>query len=707
MRLKNPVFATLGVLGIFSISLSLLIHAGLALPAIRSDGFGYFSYLSSVFIDHDLSFRSALNSIGAGVNAKEAFGLGIHPETGKMFVKYLPGVAILAAPFYLLADITTLWLGLPRTGDSTAYQIAATIAVNFYLLVGIWAIFKTARLEHGPLLSSVVVTLIVFATNVYHYAVYEVSMAHIYSFSVVALYVRELMLYRHKLRPYSVGFAIRLGILVGLITLIRATDAIVVVLAAIVMFQRPANMKSPQELIVRISAFVAAGLVTISPLLAFWRFSTGSFIVNSYKIFPVDGVTFEGFDWTKPELTNFLFSIDRGVFFWAPIILIGFIGLIPMIKKTKGWGCLIFFVLISHVYICSSWWVWHFGLSFGARPMIDVMPLVALPLAVILAELIKAVRQRYIIVAALMFVSVNLLLTVAFWRGAVPSHETTLTHLQQLPWRLFSDFLVSRNLASNVNIGLDGQIIGHTLKISVNLSNEAKTRFESFSSKGETKIAYRFVPTAATVGPTPEVPWQRKDNLLISLSSGEATSKTFELDLPASKEDFLLEVTLVQEGVNWFHALGMQKARLLIVDHKIVKPAQILKTDMLVDQDIATAIKLNAAAEIAEDFLKVQFAITNTSELLFSTESRKSPINVVWRFLPVGQLNLVSDTDLWRSIDDVNFALSPGETYTDTVFVSVPKLPGEYVLEISLGQHGVAWFHHLGMQVPQATVIVP
>ena len=128
---------------------------------------------------------------------------------------------------------------------------------------------------------------------------------------------------------------------------------------------------------------------------------------------------------------------------------------------------------------------------------------------------------------------------------------------------------------------------------------------------------------------------------------------------------------------------------------------------MLVDQDIATAIKLNAAAEIAEDFLKVQFAITNISDLLFSTESRKSPINVVWRFLPVGQLNLVSDTDLWRSIDDVNFALSPGETYTDTVFVSVPKLPGEYVLEISLVQHGVAWFHHLGMQVPQATVIVP
>jgi hypothetical protein len=177
--------------------------------------------------------------------------------------------------------------------------------------------------------------------------------------------------------------------------------------------------------------------------------------------------------------------------------------------------------------------------------------------------------------------------------------------------------------------------------------------------------------------------------------------------LLSSKEDFLLEVTLVQEGVNWFHTLGMQKARLLIVDHKIVKPAQILKTEMLVDQDVATAIKLNAIAEIAKGFLKVQFAITNTSDLLFSTESRESPINVAWRFLPVGQVNLVSDTDLWRSIDDVNFALSPSETYTDTVFVSAPKLSGEYVLEISLVQHGITWFHHLGMKVPQVKVIVP
>jgi len=707
MKFKNPSLFIFSVLGIFSIGLSLSLHAGLALPAIRSDGLGYFSYLSSVFIDHDFSFSSALNSIGLGVNAKEAYGLGVHPETGKMFVKYFPGVAILASPFYLLADITALCLGWPRTGDSAPYQIAAIIAVNCYLLVGIWAIFKTARLDHGVLISTLVVTLIVFATNVYHYAVYDVSMAHIYSFSVVALYVRELMLYRHKLRPYSVGFAIRLGVLVGLIALIRATDAIVMPLVAIFIFQRPENVRGVKELLVRASAFICAGLATISPLLAYWHYSTGSFIANSYKVFPVDGVTFEGFNWMQPELTNFLFSIDRGVFFWAPITLIACIGLIPMIQKNKTWGCLVLFALMTHVYLCSSWWVWQYGLSFGSRPMVDVMPLIALPLAFMLAQISKAMRQPNLIVIALLFVALNSLLTLAFWNGAVPPSGTTLTHLQQLPHRIFSNFLVNRNFASNVSIDTEGEIIGDRLKISLNVTNESNARFESFSSKGETKVGWRFVPLASTVGPTPEMPWQRKDNLLMSLAPGASIVKSFELAIPAINEDFLFEVTLVQEGVDWFHTLGMSTSRLLIVDKKVIKPPKILKTEMLVDKDIATAIKLKAVAEIAEGFLKVQFAITNSSDFPFSTASRKSPINVVWRFVPVGQLSFVSDTDVWRLIDDANFSLAPDETYTDTVLFSLPKPPGEYVFEMSLVQHDIAWFHHLGMKVPKVTVIVP
>jgi hypothetical protein len=203
------------------------------------------------------------------------------------------------------------------------------------------------------------------------------------------------------------------------------------------------------------------------------------------------------------------------------------------------------------------------------------------------------------------------------------------------------------------------------------------------------------------------MPWQRKDNLLMSLAPGASIVKSFELAIPAINEDFLFEVTLVQEGVDWFHTLGMSTSSLLIVDKKVIKPPKMLKTGMLVDKDIATAIKLNAVAVIAEGFLKVQFAITNTSDLLFSTASRKSPINVVWRFVPVGQLSFVSDTDAWRLIDDANFSLAPDETYTGTVLLSLPKPPGEYVFEMSLVQHDIAWFHHLGMKVPKVTVIVP
>ena len=41
-------------------------------------------------------------------------------------------------------------------------------------------------------------------------------------------------------------------------------------------------------------------------------------------------------------------------------------------------------VLVVHMYITFSWWCWWYGGTFGQRPMIEIYPLLTLPLCAVI-----------------------------------------------------------------------------------------------------------------------------------------------------------------------------------------------------------------------------------------------------------------------------------------------------------------------------------
>lgn len=53
------------------------------------------------------------------------------------------------------------------------------------------------------------------------------------------------------------------------------------------------------------------------------------------------------------------------------------------------WSFLLFFIGV--VYVLSSWWTWHYGGSFGSRPMIDFYAILIIPIGLTLDAL---TRQR-------------------------------------------------------------------------------------------------------------------------------------------------------------------------------------------------------------------------------------------------------------------------------------------------------------------------
>ncbi|MCC8991346.1 MAG: hypothetical protein LM514_01845, partial [Streptococcus sp.] len=426
------IIAFLGV-----ISCLYIYGRGLNGPPIRSDGFGYYAYLPSIFIDHNLSFRLAIENAPAGASLQYAYGIGTHPSTGKMFNKYTLGTAILWTPFFLIADAFAHLFDFPRTGYSPPYQIANIAAGIFFLCLGVIALFGTIQRKFGSITAFPVIVLVVFATNVFHYGTYDASFSHICSFAAISVYISLLLYYQDNPINSRLWQPIVIGLMLALITMIRAPNAIVGLLAVGIIYKKMHHLHDPKKTLRDFLFFILAFICGILPLLLYWRHAAGSLITDSYQIFPKPDGSLEGFYWSSPELANFLFSVKKGLFFWSPTVFLAFLALPMFLKDDKVLGVLIGITLCMHIYICSSWWFWSFGGSFGSRPFVDMMPIVALPLAVGVYHVRKLISDVDIWTLVSILVAINLILMLGYWHNYIPFDGTTVEILKELPKKLW------------------------------------------------------------------------------------------------------------------------------------------------------------------------------------------------------------------------------------------------------------------------------
>jgi hypothetical protein len=132
---------------------------------------------------------------------------------------------------------------------------------------------------------------------------------------------------------------------------------------------------------------------------------------------------------------GFMFSVKAGLFFWAPVLLFSIFGFPGFVRKERLLGLAVGVVLLLEIYICSSWWSWWFGANYGgARPMVDMLPLVALPLGYgvdwFRARLGLAATTTVIVT----LVGLNLFLMISRWHNYIPwTTDTTMPILLSVP----------------------------------------------------------------------------------------------------------------------------------------------------------------------------------------------------------------------------------------------------------------------------------
>lgn len=193
------------------------------------------------------------------------------------------------------------------------------------------------------------------------------------------------------------------GVILGLIVLVRPINILFILPIVILFKDQNLSWKAyfkqlfmPFSYIIPV---VLGGVLIILPQLIFWKFQTGSILSYSYGE--------EGFFWLKPHIWDGLFSFRKGWFIYTPLMFFALFGMVRLYKtqRMSFWAIVVF--LPPFLYVTFSWWCWWYGGSFGARTLIDILPFMALPLAVLIDWVIERKWRWFILFIPSFFVYVN------------------------------------------------------------------------------------------------------------------------------------------------------------------------------------------------------------------------------------------------------------------------------------------------------------
>jgi hypothetical protein len=403
---------------------------GRANPPIRSDGYSYYVYLPAWFLYND----SSLNAVARDCCGGEFPGFTAiirWPGTRRWVNAHPIGVAILQAPFFLFGHGLTKWSNLSPDGFTLYYQHAAGLAGVFWAIAGLFVLRRLLMRHFSDAVTAATLLALLFGTNLYHYATYDSSYSHAYSFFLFAsfLYVVDRW-WDSRLGPLPRAdrhaprrdLSILLGLLAGLIVLTRHTNALLLLIFPLYGVTDTASLRAASNSLAnhwRELARMAGvfGLVLL-PQLLIYHDATGHFLVSSYGTL--------GFRFDSPQIWGVLFSVQKGVFFWSPLLLAAVAGFALEHRATRKLVLAAAIVMAADIYLIASWWDWQFGASYGHRGFVDTLPLLAMGLAAFFEWSARG-RQRMVIVVvvATAFVFLSIFQMLQYWNGVMPMSDLT------------------------------------------------------------------------------------------------------------------------------------------------------------------------------------------------------------------------------------------------------------------------------------------
>jgi hypothetical protein len=123
---------------------------------------------------------------------------------------------------------------------------------------------------------------------------------------------------------------------------------------------------------------------------------------------------------------------------------------------------------------------------------------------------------------------------------------------------------------------------------------------------------------------------------------------------------------------------------------------------------LAKQIKLRIEnIRIVEGRLNARIDVTNVSTIDFNTVSADGKhVRLSWRFIALSAVGQHISNPRWDTRKELIWKIPPGDSRSIDMSLDLPLSPGSYLLEVSLVQEHVAWFHDLGMPVANVPIKV-
>ena len=260
-------------------------------------------------------------------------------------------------------------------GYSPIYQHAAGLCGVFYFWLGVVVLRRLLLRMYpsGPV--HLALGVLILGGNLLDIGAVSSYGSHAISFFLFALFIETYLRWRAE---SGWRISLYLGLIMGAIVMVRITNIFIFLaflfLPLASLKEIPAQVKFLLNRSASLALICCAALLFFIPQMLMWKYSCGSYLVNSYGNVGLPNLL-------SPMISDVLFSIRKGLFIWHPATLLVVPGLYLLLKNHNDVSWFVILLTGLQLYIISSAAVWYAGGSFGQRYMSEYLVLWAFPLA--------------------------------------------------------------------------------------------------------------------------------------------------------------------------------------------------------------------------------------------------------------------------------------------------------------------------------------
>lgn len=281
---------------------------------------------------------------------------------GNSYSKYGIGLAAIYVPLVWFSQRISTTTGLPP--NEIAGFLISFLNIPFAILTVIVFGKLLGRFGTSPKYARLLMTGLAFGTLCWRYAVYDFSEGM--QTSLLLLAVCGLVISsRQQLILGGLGFA-------GLVLIKLVHAALLPICVTYLLWHPGTYWRSRIKAVIVFTApvILALGVIAWLNLVRFGNALESGYGSEARQFIPSQLL------YTLPRLIG---SLDKGLFLFCPILILGLLGWIPFIRRFPREAGLCTGLVIANLVLAGAWHSWVGGWSWGPRLVVPAIPLWLLP----------------------------------------------------------------------------------------------------------------------------------------------------------------------------------------------------------------------------------------------------------------------------------------------------------------------------------------